>query len=151
MSRALFALEAVLLAALSLEAAMLLTRLLSNMVYAHTTERTIFDPLIPLYFLLMFAASASLFCVAVDFILAGSARVTRVLRGMTWIALAGAIAGLVGFGIDAGFAEPDEGNLSKAAVWFLFAPFLLLWVPLGHVWLERRRGGHLAIGSSARG
>jgi hypothetical protein len=147
-SRALFAVEAVLLAALAIEATLLFTRILSNVVYIPTVERTILAPLAPVYFLLMLAASASLFCLVVDLLLNGSARVSPVLRSMTWIALAGAIAALIGFGIDAGYAKPDEGNLSRAAVWFAFAPFLFLWIPLVHIRLARAWGGHLAIGSS---
>jgi hypothetical protein len=67
---------------------------------------------------------------------------------MTWIALAGSLVGLVGFSLNAAYTKPDEGNLSKAAVWFVYAPFLFLWAPMGHIWFERRRTAHLTIGSS---
>jgi hypothetical protein len=150
-SRALFALEAAMLALLSIYAMSLLTRILTHMYYMHSIERTILDPVVPLYFLIVLAASGSLFCLAVDFLLVGSARASPATLRMTWIALAGSIAGLVGFALEAAYAQPDEGNLSKAAVWFVFAPFLLLWVPMGHIWFERRRAEHLTIGSSDRG
>jgi hypothetical protein len=115
------------------------------------TERTPLGAIVPLYFLLMLLSSASLFCLVVDFMLTGSARISPVLRRMTWIALVGSIAALIGFGVDAAYAKPDEGNLSRAVVWFVFAPFLFLWVPFVHIRLARTWGGHLTSGSSDRG
>jgi hypothetical protein len=150
-SQALFAVEAAILAALSIYAMSLLTRILTHFYYLHSIERTILDPLLPLHFFLVLAASASLFCLAVDFLLVGSARVSPAMIRMTWIALAGSMAGLVGFALDAAYAKPDEGNLSRAVVWFVFAPYLFLWVPMGHIWFERRRAAHLTIGSSDHG
>jgi hypothetical protein len=150
-SRALFVVEAAMLTALSIYAMALLTRILTHTYYMHSIERTVLDPLVPLYFLFVLAASGSLFCLAVDFLLAGPARASPAMLRMTWIALAGSLVGLVGFALDAAYARSDEGNLSKAAVWFVFAPFLFLWVPMGHIWLERRRAAHLTIGSSDRG
>ena len=150
-SRALFAVEAAMLAALSIYAMSLLTRILTHIYYMDSIERTILDPLVPLYFFLVLAASGSLFCLAVDFLLVGSARASPAMIRMTWIALAGSMAGLVGFALEAAYAKPDEGNLSRAAVWFVFAPYLFLWVPMGHIWFERRRAAHLTIGSSDHG
>jgi hypothetical protein len=150
-SRVFLLAESALLAALTIYSASLITRMLPNIIRMFRSDPSPLAAILPLYFLLMLISSVSLFCLVVDYLLAGAARISPVLRRMSWIALVGAIGALIGFGIDTVYEKPDEGNLSRATVWLVFAPYLFMWVPLVHLRLARAWAGHLTIGSSDRG
>jgi hypothetical protein len=130
-SRATFAVEAVILAALALEALTLFMRSVSNLIAG---------ALFAAYFLLMLVASISLLLMAIGAFDARSVQTGDRWRTMVWMGLAGSLMASVVFALAAYFSKPDEGNLSIVAVHYVFGPFLFFWVPLGHVWIERRRG-----------
>jgi hypothetical protein len=87
----------------------------------------------------MLAASISLLSIAIDAFQARSVQTSNRWRIVFWVGLAGTLTASIVFALAANFAEPDEGNISIAAVHYLYGPFLFLWVLLGHAWIERRR------------
>ena len=138
LSRATFAVEAVILAALALEALTLFVRSVSNFFAG---------ALFAAYFLLMLVASISLLLMAIDAFNARSVQPSNRWRTMARVGLAGSLMASVVFALAAYFSKPDEGNLSMVFVHYVYAPFLFFWVPIGHVWIARRRG-RVSNGSS---
>jgi hypothetical protein len=134
-SRATFAVEAAILFLLGLESLGLLARSVSNLSVGFVFA---------IYFFLMLAASISLVVIAIEAFQARSVRASNRWRKLFSIGLAGAVVASVVFALAAYFAEPDEGNISVAAVHYLYAPFLFFWLPLIHAWIESRRRWHLS-------
>jgi hypothetical protein len=129
--RAAFAVEAAILSLLAIGSLTLFTPGLPNFIAGYTFTA---------YFSVMFAASVSLLLLTIDGFQARTIRISGRWHNLFLIGLAGAAVATVVFGLAAYFAKPDEGNLAIAAVHFIYAPYLFLWVPLGHVWIECRRG-----------
>jgi len=132
LSRVTFAVEAAILAALALESLTLLARAVSNWRSGFVFAA---------YFSLMLVASISLLVIVLGAFQAREVGTESGGQRLLWIGFAGALVATVVLALDAYFAKPDEGNLSIVALRYVFAPFLLLWLPLIHVWIERQRGG----------
>jgi hypothetical protein len=128
--RSAFAVEGVILSLLAIASLTLFTQGLPNLIAGAAFGA---------YFVIMFAASLSLLLLAIDGFQARTFRISGRWHNLFLIGLAGAAVATVAFGLAAYFAKPDEGNLAIAAVHYIYAPYLFLWVPLGHVWIECRR------------